>query len=98
MISELELPLGKISTRSKWIADTRPLVRLIVPNLGEEFSVNQVRDALKKAKVEPPNNRNNWGVLTWLVKKEFKLQLAGRVLSKSEGANGRTVNLYRRVQ
>lgn len=97
-MTTLDLPLGKICQRSKWIQDVKPLVRLIVPNLPEPFSANQVRDALKQAHQLPPDKCNQWalGAITAAIKSEFDLEDAGRVRSTSEGANGRKVNLYRR--
>lgn len=97
IVATFKTPQGKICQRSKWIADVKPLVRLIVPNF-EEFSVNQIRDVLAKAHKLPEGKSNVWalGALTAAIKSEFDLEDVGRVLSTSDGANGRKVNLYRR--
>lgn len=89
-ITDLELPLGKIATRSKWIHDVKPYVLLLLPNIGR-FSVDDLHLKLPSFGLHEPEQLNHWGALVAELANEGRIVSVGQIRSSRPSRNGAKV-------
>jgi hypothetical protein len=92
-MTTLDLPLGKIATRSKWIAEVKPYVLLILPNLGR-FSVDDLHSKLPEFGLSEPAQVNDWGALVAELRNEGRIIESGQIRSTRPTRNGAKVTAW----